>query len=373
MSLLVACALRRPIPYTRAVRNLWTTATSSSSSLDKALNACTAALHKSKQSPRKQSQLCVVLASAHYPAASLEHLGRAVSDQFAPKCLIGAVVDSVAGTEGSSLGPGLSITLMDNDAKAECVGFMVNSDNVRHVKQKAVGRWPDMGRGFGIKGRDTDAEAFDLERFTTVSMGGGNVELPEKLQRILPSSEETALLLTFSDKEPYQFLETLDHSFPKATKIGLMGTMTPFVNGRPHTLYYNDKVLSGGLVGAAFVSKTLKASEKVSFAGLEALGEPLTITSCRGNIILNIDDTNAAKELLARMNNREMTAGIAAERQLYVRVSRGEKLAQTSAVYRLTGGDPSKGTLAVDTIKDLEIGMQIQVCNSHISFCLYVG
>ncbi|KAJ3170820.1 magnesium ion transporter [Geranomyces variabilis] len=351
---------------TRRARRLWTTATSSSASLDRALDQCTAALHRSPHAPRKASKLCVVLASATYPAAGLERLGRAVIDRFAPATLIGLVVESVGHDgDGNAFGHGLSVTLMDAAAPSNnytsvaadhphCVGFVIQPEDTRRVKQKAVGRWPDLGRGFA---RKTDAEAFDLERFTTVSMGGGHVGLPRKLQAIKESSQDTPLLLTFSDREPHQFLETIDASFPSTTKLGLIGTMTPFVTGRPHTLYFNDKVLSGGLVGAAIVSKRIRTtSPQPSFTGLEALGEPLAITSCRGNIILNIDDTNAAKELLARMSNREMTAGVAPEHQLYVKVTDGD----TSAVYRLTGGDPSKGTLAVDTVKDLEVGMKIQ-------------
>ncbi|KAJ3149149.1 magnesium ion transporter [Geranomyces variabilis] len=344
----------------RRARRLWTTATSSSPSLDKALDQCTAALHRAPHTPRKAAKLCVILASSTYPAAGLERLGRAVIDHFAPATLLGAVVDSVGHGDGSVFGHGLSVTLMDaapsntSGADPHCVGFVIQPEDTRRVKQKAVGRWPDLGRGFA---KETDAAAFDLERFTTVSMGGGHVGLPKKLQAIEESSQDTPLLLTFSDREPHQFLETIDASFPSTTKLGLIGTMTPFVTGRPHTLYYNDKVLSGGLVGAAIVSKRVHTTPpEPSFTGLVALGEPLAITSCRGNIILNIDDTNAAKELLARMSNREMTAGVAPEHQLYVKVNDGD----TSAVYRLTGGDPSKGTLAVDTVKDLEVGMKIQ-------------
>ncbi|KAJ3019086.1 hypothetical protein HKX48_002392 [Thoreauomyces humboldtii] len=323
------------------------------------MNACIAALHKVSSCPRKASPLCIILASATYPASGLENLGRAVSTQFTPRCLIGAVVDGVATDKG--YGPGLSITLMDDASGFECAGFTVNQDDVRHVKQKAVGRWPDLGRGFG---KDTDAEAFDMKNFTTVSMGGGSVALPSGLQKVSHRSSETALVLSFSDTEPHQFLETLDASFPTATKVGLVGTMTPFVTGRPHTIYYNDKVLSGGLVGVALLSKSARVRApiaKVTFTALEALGEPLTITSCRGNIILNIDDTNAAKELLVQMTNRPMTAGISAEQQLYVKVVEDSASnSRREVIYRLTGGDPSKGTLAVDTIKDLQVGMRIQ-------------
>ncbi|KAJ3150449.1 magnesium ion transporter [Geranomyces michiganensis] len=359
---------------TTSRRHLWTTASSTSRSLDKALDQCTAALHRAGAGapppPRKGSQLCVLLASATYPAAGLERLGRAVIDRFAPVTLIGAVVESIiadgdGGGGGGGFAHGLSVTLMDAPSPSSLstagdvqsvVGFIVRPEETRHVKLKAVGRWPDLGRGFS---RETDAEAFDIKRFTSVSRGGGHVGLPEKLQELKESSDDAALLLTFSDREPHQFLETLDTSFPSTTKLGLIGTMTPFVTGRPHTLYYNDKVLSGGLVGAAIVSKRVRTTApQPSFTGLEALGEPLAITSCRGNIITNIDDTNAAKELLARMNNREMTAGVAPEHQLYVKVT--DRNMSSSAVYRLTGGDPSKGTLAVDTVKDLEVGMKIQ-------------
>lgn len=75
-----------------------------------------------------------------------------------------------------------------------------------------------------------------------------------------------------------------------------------------------------------------------------------------------------------------MTPGMSADRQLYVRLALGtvrrtrialscillKYILQDSAMYRITGGDPSKGTLAIDTVKDLKQGMELQVSSTPL-------
>ncbi|KAI8822922.1 uncharacterized protein EV422DRAFT_522670 [Fimicolochytrium jonesii] len=358
-------------------RTLWTTATSSSSSLEDAVRSCITALENrhtakpaslstniSETGPPAQTKppaLCIVLATTHYPKHHLESLGEVVSRVLGPRALIGAVVDLV-GRKGELNGPGLNITVMEDDEAAQVVTYRTDEDSVRHVKQKSVGRWPDLmrSRGSAVDDGENGAEGFDWKRFTTVSMGGGNVPLPDELEAVRHS--EPPVFLTFSDREPHQFLQTLDRTFPKAVKVGLIGAMTPFATGRPHTLYYNDKVYSGGVIGAALLSKSLQPIASTGYTDLEDIGEPTVITNARGNIILALDGTNAAKELLGFMKDREMNKHVSAEKQLYVRVEDGKG----STVCRVTGGDPTKGTLALDTVKDLESGMVVR-------FLHYVG
>ncbi|KAJ3042840.1 hypothetical protein HK097_001894, partial [Rhizophlyctis rosea] len=74
-----------------------------------------------------------------------------------------------------------------------------------------------------------------------------------------------------------------------------------------------------------------------------------------GNIILELNGGNAAKELVSLVLPQD-GRGVGDEGGLFLRVGDGT----ASAVYKITGGDPSKGTLAVDTVKDLKEGMVVQ-------------
>lgn len=62
-------------------------------------------------------------------------------------------------------------------------------------------------------------------------------------------------------------------------KLGLVATLTPFVTGRPVTLFHNDSVHSEGAVGLCLSSAT-RATHYSDFPGLEAITQPMTVTEC---------------------------------------------------------------------------------------------
>lgn len=163
-------------------RQIWTTATSSLSSLPDALDECLNAL-KSTSKATGQTPLCIVLASNHYRGSDLEQLPRAVSSVISPKTLIGTVVEGVGSGSTSTFGQGLSVSIVDKSV--ECDGFAVEEEAVRRVKQKAVGRWPEPRKG-SAAGQESEAEGFKIEHFRSVSLGGGNFDLPESLKKLVP-------------------------------------------------------------------------------------------------------------------------------------------------------------------------------------------
>lgn len=85
-----------------------------------------------------------------------------------------------------------------------------------------------------------------------------------------------------------------------------------------------------------------------SIHGCIPLGESMRITSCRGNIILSLENTSASRELVIQAKN--------ARSKLYAKISRGEKWMFVGVV----GGDISKGALALATIMDLCVGDMCQ-------------
>ncbi len=60
-------------------------------------------------------------------------------------------------------------------------------------------------------------------------------------------------------------------------KLGLFGSSTPFVTGRPYTLVFNGSVTSSGAVGIA-LSAGRRPALKTAFPGLRAITTPLKVT-----------------------------------------------------------------------------------------------
>ncbi|KAJ2899969.1 hypothetical protein IWW38_000767 [Coemansia aciculifera] len=121
--------------------------------------------------------------------------------------------------------------------------------------------------------------------------------------------------------------------------LGLVGAATPFLNARPYTLLGSTVHSSGSATPV------------------------LRIARAKGNIVLDIEDARAAHTLIAAMRT-----GGSGDNHVYARISRTREAALTpltcpgpmSAVFRITGGDPAKGGVAVDTLSDIPPGCFIQ-------------
>ena len=90
-----------------------------------------------------------------------------------------------------------------------------------------------------------------------------------------------------SDLEVHQFLEALDGANPGASKIGLLASSTPFITGRPVTMFYDGKIVQDGVVGVSVVKEVVskKTSEgdsrdrtSVEYPSLASLGPAMQIT-----------------------------------------------------------------------------------------------
>ncbi|KAI9359254.1 hypothetical protein DFJ73DRAFT_119517 [Zopfochytrium polystomum] len=371
---------------------MFTTARSRHTSLPKAIDACLAALHAqsppvpSAQLVPKAAVVLVANPTAAAPAADLLRLPALLRASTAAHPLppggiptIGAVVSAIA----PDAGPGVSVSyLYDIDSSnlaSRTPTRVVRPFWVRpapplsSARRKGVGRWPEMGaRGrLGVREDAGDGgEAFRAAGFSlgddsaSKSPSGEAFGLPEELKAA--SLCQGDLILSFTDREPNSFLSALDSKFPLATKMGLIGTMTPFSTGQPHTLLINDQLVFGGAVGLAISSPSLHESiqhPQLTHHGVVKLGDPLTVTKCKGNVVLSLDDTAASKSLLAVV--RHITAQTQSDRTLYVEVQLDE--GQAPVVFRVASGDPSKGAIAVETQRELKAGMRVQFLSGTTS------
>ncbi|KAF8505347.1 hypothetical protein BU17DRAFT_101032 [Hysterangium stoloniferum] len=117
-------------------------------------------------------------------------------------------------------------------------------------------------------------------------------------------------LLFFSDNSPDGLVRALDH-----LPMGLIASSTPFFNGHPFTLFFNDEVHSSGAVGVALRTPTFP-EPTICFGGLEPLAAGLgvvtvgidvsisytNIFTCahrsEGDLIRQINGSNAAQVLI---------------------------------------------------------------------------
>lgn len=84
---------------------------------------------------------------------------------------------------------------------------------------------------------------------------------------------KSVLMLTSASPRPT--LRSLDHMFPTSVKSGLVSTPTPFLTGRPNTLFYNDRIYETGTVGVALPS----ASTCEVHSGLEPISSEMVVES----------------------------------------------------------------------------------------------
>ena len=153
----------------------------------------------------------------------------------------------------------------------------------KRLKEKSVGKW---ARSQDIEERSLDtADAWSS--FKSISIGQNQVQVPAA---ILAQSEGGAEnqeqdVLMISDLEVHQFLEALDAASPAASKVGLMASSTPFITGRPVTMFYDGKLVQDGVLGVSLVKKARNPKEIedgsrtfVEYPSMAPLGPAMQIT-----------------------------------------------------------------------------------------------
>ena len=192
-------------------------------------------------------------------------------------------------------------------------------------------------------------------------------------------------MIYFTDNAPEGLCNSLQ-LLPNATKVnsrfkyvcqsltvsqlGLIGTPTPFITGRPVTLFHNGKIHGSGAVGVAL---SLGKAARVDYLGVKTLSMPMTITryslfmipsckvsqdcSCEGNLVNTINNANPTKLLLSDIRKAGLDGSGIEQYSLGV-VIPDEKIGRT---YRITAGDPSRGSLSLDSQRAPDPGTLVQV------------
>lgn len=153
--------------------------------------------------------------------------------------------------------------------------------------------------------------------------------------------------------------------------MGLFAAQTPFLNGKPCTLFLDRTILYQGSVGLAFLkSRNEKPKTVIDFdaSSLYPITEaPLKITKCQGNIILKVQGGDgAAKVLVDRVHEDESKNS---DQTLIAKLSNNHQ----SAFVAVTGGDLSKGALSLDTLADIHPGTMVEFYRVKESLSLTNG
>ncbi|KIY69331.1 hypothetical protein CYLTODRAFT_349720 [Cylindrobasidium torrendii FP15055 ss-10] len=234
-----------------------------------------------------------------------------------------------------------SLAILESET---CIPFR---SSIAGIPQPQVGRW------HSYRKKDEKPERPDWPnvwgRKEIVS-----TPLPLELQHLSP--KDVSALLYFTDASP-QGLTASFEAFPHATQLGLVATSTPFITGRPFTLFHGKDVHSSGAVGLALTDRP-KATSTIEFTGLESLSEPMTVTQSEGNLVNLLDGRNPTQLLLTALQksgiDMSLNQAFKDDVQFYLMRDGGNH------VYAITAGDPSRGTIALHGEEGPRVGERVQ-------------
>ncbi|KAG8859319.1 hypothetical protein FRB96_004534 [Tulasnella sp. 330] len=210
-----------------------------------------------------------------------------------------------------------------------------------------------------------DDHAFKDTKFTNGSFLWGTSNNPNSVHVLPEGLEDVPVasiknIVYFSDGAPEGLKSALDSRFPLAAQMGLIGSSTPFVTGRPYTLLQGSKVWSDGAVGLAFLKGGLTSTH--AFHGYEAFSKTYTVSKAESNLIHSLDDQNPVKQLLAALpaiqgGTSTGSLGSFKDMEIYL----GTFTSGSDRIYRLISGGPSKGILALESEDGPTEGTQVRV------------
>ncbi|KAJ1641757.1 hypothetical protein J3B02_005226 [Coemansia erecta] len=246
----------------------------------------------------------------------------------------------------------------------------------QRLREVAVGRWHN---AVTDRFRDHQRLIQWKDGQSSATQAASHLKLPEELEQISdPSAVE--LVLIAADRDSRQIFDALDSRFPQAVRLAIVGSQTPFFNGREHTLFDSNNIFESGVVGIAFLRTQVNSANRphaleqpqVSYTGLRAISDVLEIRRSKGNVVLEVENGEAAHQLIASIRKQRASAGpnqTAAEARLFAKIAASRDFSSSSVVLQVTGGDPAKGGLAIDTTRDIEPGQFMQFMMLGPSSC----
>ncbi|KAJ7581147.1 hypothetical protein C8J56DRAFT_833097, partial [Mycena floridula] len=169
---------------------------------------------------------------------------------------------------------------------------------------------------------------------------------PPELRPLNP--KDVSAIMYLSDRSPEGISQSLA-PYKTAVKLGLIAASTPFITGRPVTLFHNKEIHEAGAIGVALLHSGAISSQ-ISFSGLNNISEIMTVDKSEGNLISVLDGENATRLLLSHIHksgiNMTSSSVFKENNEFYLAsVKNGEP----DEMYTITAGDPSRGTISLRT------------------------
>lgn len=209
-------------------------------------------------------------------------------------------------------------------------------------KEKAqVGRW------YSKEQMSRAPEEIDLDFVPSWGANGSRKipQLPPSLNTWASTQKKISTLLYFSDDAAEGLTDALTHHLPRVPKIGLTASSTPFITGRPYTLYESGAFHSSGAIGVALTADP-KGTIMVETDSLEAIGSPMKVTSSASNMIYTLDGMSAVSILVKHVPDLERDQHDAASKPaLLGLLDANGKVCRT---FSISAGSPSRGALLLD-------------------------
>ncbi|KAH8077040.1 hypothetical protein BXZ70DRAFT_709448 [Cristinia sonorae] len=208
-------------------------------------------------------------------------------------------------------------------------------------KPTSVGRWHSVRSSQDSRHHGKRPQT-DLEEIRGIE----HHDLPPELQNT--TTENASTIIYFSDNSPEGLSQTLSTAFPGSTHLGFLASPTPFLTGRPFTLFRNREIHSSGAVGISLPTPT--PTWDLVYPDLNAITDALTVTSAEGNLVHSLDDANPARLIISAMDKHNMNLSGAntlyKEDQYYLGVlGEDDKLHR---LYQIMSGGPSRGTVSLE-------------------------
>ncbi|KAF8886103.1 hypothetical protein CPB85DRAFT_1420049 [Mucidula mucida] len=163
---------------------------------------------------------------------------------------------------------------------------------------------PQVGRWHSFRKKDELSDSLENVDWEDVwSRRTSTDPLPDELQGVEYPPDINAVVY-FTDSSSQGLTSSLSQ-LPNAARLGLIATSTPFITGRPFTLFHNSNIYDSGAVGLALINRP-RLTSTLDFLGLSALSEPMTVTQSKGNLVNTLDGRNPTQLLLDALKKKGM-------------------------------------------------------------------
>ncbi|KAF8604551.1 hypothetical protein BDV93DRAFT_471477 [Ceratobasidium sp. AG-I] len=233
------------------------------------------------------------------------------------------------------------------------------------IPQAEVGRIrtyrPPTQEDKASEARLENALASGVTNWNDAMSESGSLELPSDLEHARNKSHISSFVY-LSDGAPEGLSDSLHRHFPTASQSGLIASSTPFVTGRPFTLFKGASIFSDGAVGLALFDHKAHKSN-TTFKNIRPVSALMEVTQAQTNLVETLDGGNPAKSLLLAMN---ASNSLDKEHDVYLAVT--DTMAKQSSngppsytkMYKIMAGDPSRGSLLLDAAEGPEVGARVQ-------------